>query len=134
MDEDYIIYNSIDSEFRPKLACFDLDHTLIQPKSKKVYPIDEKDWEFKDNVKNTLKYFHDNNWSIIVFSNQKQGGKRMLNVKQLYSKFANIEKQLKIQITVMAALKNDLYRKPMTGMLEVIDFFCRLLYRSILLW
>lgn len=123
MDNDYIIYNAIDRKFRPKLACFDLDHTLIQPKSKKVYPIDEKDWELKDNVLNTLQYFHDNNWSIIVFSNQKQGGKRMLNIKQLYNKFGNIEKKLKIPITVMAALKNDLYRKPMTGMWEVMDFF-----------
>jgi bifunctional polynucleotide phosphatase/kinase len=123
MDEDYIIYNAIDREFRSKLACFDLDHTLIQPKSKKVYPIDEKDWEFKENVINTLQYFHDNNWSIIIFSNQKQGGKRMLNVEQLNTKFANIEKKLKIPITVMAALKNDLYRKPMTGMWEVMDFF-----------
>jgi DNA 3'-phosphatase len=116
MDDLYILYNTNGRTFTKKLACFDLDHTLIQPKSKKVYPIDENDWEFKDNVINTLTFLHDNDWTIIVLSNQKQGGKRMLSIEQLYNKFATIEDKLKIPIIVMAALKNDFYRKPFIGM------------------
>lgn len=116
--EDYILYNSKNHTFTKKLACFDLDHTLIQPKTKRVYPIDENDWEFKDNVIKTLKFLKDNEWTIIIFTNQKQGGKKMLNVKQLTDKFINIENKLNIPIFVMGALKDDKYRKPFTGMWE----------------
>ena len=118
--EDFILYESKDRKLTEKIACFDLDHTIIQPKSKKLYPIDENDWQFKDNVIDTLKFLHENDWSIIIFTNQKQGGKQILNIKQLTDKFRNIEETLKFPITVMAALQNDHYRKPFTGMWETI--------------
>jgi histidinol phosphatase-like enzyme len=36
---------------------FDLDHTLIKPKSDKIFPKDKDDWEFILDVLNNLNFF-----------------------------------------------------------------------------
>ena len=46
-------------KFNPKLACFDLDGTLIKPKSGSTFPKSSNDWKFlhkniKDNFSELL--------------------------------------------------------------------------------
>ena len=51
------------------IACFDLDYTLIKPKSGKKFPINHDDWEFLfDNVPTYLKALVKNKYSIIIFN------------------------------------------------------------------
>ena len=45
----------------PKFACFDLDYTLIKPKSGKKFPVDKNDWEWMyPNVPNKLREYYEN--------------------------------------------------------------------------
>lgn len=54
----------------PKLAIFDLDHTLIKPKAYRAFPVSENDfiYTFK-NVKEKLNELHTKNFQIFVVSN-----------------------------------------------------------------
>ena len=56
----------------PTIACFDLDYTLIKPKSGKKFPIDKNDWEWMyPNVPKKLKDYYEKKYTIVIFSNQK---------------------------------------------------------------
>jgi DNA 3'-phosphatase len=51
---------------------FDLDHTLIKPKSGVVFPKDENDWTWNyDNVIEILNKLQLDGYSIVIFTNQK---------------------------------------------------------------
>lgn len=49
---------------------FDLDHTLIIPKSGKVFPIDGDDWKFKPKVLEVLLAIYNNKGMISIYTNQ----------------------------------------------------------------
>lgn len=125
MDNQFLSFNVSDRHFTSKLACFDLDHTLIEPKNNSTFPKDVHDWQFKPHVINTLKLLHDLGWSIVVFTNQKQGNKSALSVSELKTKFSDIQTTIgeEIQISVFAALQKDMYRKPFTGLWELFELF-----------
>ena len=53
-----------------KLACFDLDHTLIKPKGNRKLPKNIEDYEYMKNVRETLLKLQNDNYHIIIFSNQ----------------------------------------------------------------
>ena len=101
-----------------KLACFDLDHTLIKPKGKRKLPKDSGDYEYIENVKETLVKLQNNNYHIIIFSNQS-GSK----LEQVLTKIKIILLELlvidKLKISIFIATKDDYYRKPHTGMFEL---------------
>jgi DNA 3'-phosphatase len=103
-----------------KYACFDLDHTLIKPKSNKVFPIDKDDWKFMINVKTRLTLLHDNNWCIIIFTNQSGIGKHT-TLDDINEKFNNIRILLNIPIYFIASTSNNFYRKPFIGMWQYIQ-------------
>jgi bifunctional polynucleotide phosphatase/kinase len=49
-----------------------MDDTLIKVKGKGKFPKDENDWIFlNDQVMPKLKRYSDNDYSIIIFTNQK---------------------------------------------------------------
>ena len=51
-----VYYNVIPTSKKfNKLACFDLDHTLIKPKSSRVLPKNKEDYMYMPNVINKLK-------------------------------------------------------------------------------
>ena len=118
-DTVYFINNYDNNKFNfNKLACFDLDHTLIKPKGKRKLPRDSEDYEYINNVKETLVKLQNNNYHIIIFSNQS-GSK----LEQIIIKIKNILFELlfydKLKISVFIATKDDYYRKPHTGMFEL---------------
>ena len=103
------------------IACFDLDYTLIKPKSGKKFPINHNDWEILfDNVPTYLKALVKNKYSIIIFTNQKGISKNKITIEQLNEKLNNIQKKLNIPINFIISTTDDKFRKPMTGM---FDFF-----------
>lgn len=101
-----------------KLACFDLDHTLIKPKNNRKLPKDSDDYEYIKNVKETLVKLQNNNYHILIFSNQS-GSK----LEQVLTKIKNILLELlvtnELKISIFIAIKDDYYRKPHTGMFEL---------------
>ena len=98
-----------------KLACFDLDHTLIKPKSGRKLPKNKEDYMFMPNVINKLKELYEKDYRIVIFTNQS--GKYLESVLE---KIQNILLELMpIKLDIVVATKNDYYRKPHTGMFEL---------------
>ena len=109
-----------------KNIIFDLDHTLIKPKSGNVYPKDNDDWVWwNDMVPLKLLELSRAGYKIIIVSNQsKKKAKDVL--EKIIVIFSNIE------ISVIAYVcYGDEYRKPCTRVireseLEIknIELFC----------
>jgi bifunctional polynucleotide phosphatase/kinase len=101
-----------------KLACFDIDGTIIKPKSGRVFPRDNSDWKLLYyNTKSKLQKKSEK-YSIIFFSNQK-GLKKKDNVNGWIHKIKNIIRDLDIQVHVYASLEDDMYRKPSIGLWDL---------------
>jgi len=96
-----------------KIAAFDLDHTLIEPNHKKIFPKDYDDWLWKPNIKCILKLLNSSGWTIVVFTNQ--GGKNISREGLLY-KFNNIKDDIDIDICFIASIARNYNRKPFPGM------------------
>lgn len=114
--------NLLDKDYKinKPLAIFDLDHTLIKPKSNNKIVIEKDDWIFlNDNVTEIIKKLS-KTYHIIIVTNQKILSKSDLNKKNWIEKINSIIKILSIKIEIFAALKDDLYRKPCIGIFNLI--------------
>jgi len=66
--ENGILYN-LDLKSNLPIAGFDLDGTIIIPKSGRKFPIDENDWKIIDNkIINTIHNL--SGYNIVIFTNQ----------------------------------------------------------------
>lgn len=109
--------DSFQKENKYILAGFDLDHTIIKPKSGNVFPKNKDDWKLLfSEVKTTLQNIQNNN-IIVIFSNQK-GLK--ISEEEYISKIDDIQKMLGIEFIFIAALDDDIFRKPRIGMYRYI--------------
>jgi len=120
---DFTIYETVYyinnyEKTKNKLACFDLDHTLIKPKGNKKLPKDSNDYEYLKNVKETLLKLYNDNFNIIIFSNQS-GSKLEQVITKIQTILLELLTSLKIKISVFIGTKDDYYRKPHTGMFEL---------------
>ena len=97
------------------IAAFDLDYTLIKPKSGKKFPVDKNDWEWMyPTVPEKLKEYYENKYTIVIFTNQK----KLKNVDDFIYKIQMIQDKLSIPINIFISLENNNYRKPCTGMYD----------------
>ncbi|XP_065064806.1 bifunctional polynucleotide phosphatase/kinase-like isoform X2 [Rhopilema esculentum] len=102
---------------REKVACFDLDGTLICTKSGKVFPTGPDDWKLLfANVKSKIKQLHDASYKIVLFTNQKGLGKWKVSVDEFKQKITKIQEALDTPLQCFVATGVDKYRKPVTGM------------------
>jgi bifunctional polynucleotide phosphatase/kinase len=110
-------YPKIITDTKYNLYSFDLDHTIILPRSGNVFPKDNNDWKLWDPIVKTklMELNKDNNNLIVIFSNQK--GLKISN-SEFMKKIDNIRKELDINFIFMAALEDDNYRKPRIGMFK----------------
>lgn len=121
----YAFYNGLVKEKTPGLyALFDLDDTLIKTKSGKEFPEDADDWEwFAPNVIDILSDYSKKGYNIVIISNQDGVCKGKVNLIELEIKLRNIYSILSKQdifITVLMATHNDHYKKPLTGLWNVL--------------
>ena len=106
--DNYLIAKTEKFVFRNKHAIFDLDYTLIKPKSGKKFPINYNDWQFLySNTKSKLLDYYNDNYSIIIISNQSK-----IDINDFTRKLTNIIESLSIELIIYVALNKNKYRKP----------------------
>ncbi|MBX9691584.1 MAG: DNA 3'-phosphatase, partial [Cyanobacteria bacterium] len=120
-----------------KVASFDMDGTLINPKSGAKFPKSRSDWMwFHDSVAPKLKKLHADGHRIVIFTNQagvekKQVDERDLMVcffpfndccfqqkkkKKKKGKIFDLVEELQVPMQVVMSCASDHYRKPHMAM------------------
>lgn len=104
-----------------KIAAFDMDGTLITPKSGKVYPVDTKDWKIVfPGISQKLKEQIEKGFKVVIFSNQSPIGKGRVKIEDFKIKIEKIVEKLEIPIQAFLATGKGFYRKPTTGMWKTL--------------
>ena len=118
-EEEYIEIISNDFKLKNKIASFDLDNTLIKTKSGKIFPVDVNDWVFNfDNILEILDQYHKDNYCLIIISNQKN--LKEAKLESWITKVKDIINKISLPIKVYASIKDNIYRKPNTGLWNLI--------------
>lgn len=105
---------------KSKIAAFDLDHTLIRPKgnNKKRFYKNKDDWIWTDNKwPNIIKELNNNDYSIIIFTNQAGINRNIIKLPDLFYKINNVHKDIiDIPIEIYISPAKDKFRKPNNNM------------------
>jgi bifunctional polynucleotide phosphatase/kinase len=122
IDQDKFTLITFQNQFRPtlgngvKVIFADLDHTLITPKGKHVFPKSIDDWKWKnDAVVPKLKDMYDKGYEIVIVSNQKK-----MTGDEVKTKATMIYNDLKIPFVFISGHSDIYYRKPQLGLWEVL--------------
>jgi len=87
-DESLLILDSEELAHSDKLACFDLDDTLIKTKTGRKFPQNRGDWTWWDSsVPDKLKSLKESGYKIVIFTNQlglKKDPEKKLNLVANY--------------------------------------------------
>jgi len=104
---------------------FDLDDTLITPKSYYRYSRNPKDWKFKyDNVQSELRSLTKKNKRIFIITNQLGIGKGYVHTSDFEEKMNSVASLLGVPFTLLASTAEDENRKPFTGLWDYIQTRC----------
>lgn len=111
------------NHFRPikdtgfKVIFADLDHTLITPKGKHVFPKTIDDWKWKDEtIVPKLKDMYNNmGYEIVIVSNQKK-----MTREEVKTKVQMIYEDLQLPFVFLSGHSDLYYRKPQLGLWEVL--------------
>jgi bifunctional polynucleotide phosphatase/kinase len=111
------------NHFRPtkgdgiKVIFADLDHTLITPKGKHVFPKTIDDWKWKDDtIVPKLKDMYNNmGYEIVIVSNQKK-----MTREEVKTKIQMIYDDLQLPFVFLSGHSDLYYRKPQLGLWEVL--------------
>ena len=115
----YLNFYPKDHIYSNKIAGFDMDGTLIKPKSRFKFPVDKDDWKFlNESIITKLSSIKD---TIIIFSNQKGISKGHTKESDIIDKVKQIHSKLNIPFIFLASKEDDINRKPRIGMYEFID-------------
>ena len=121
--EDRFTLVTFQNHFRPtkgavKVIFADLDHTLITPKGKYVFPKTLDDWKWKNEaIVPKLKEMYTNmGYEIVIVSNQKK-----MTGEEVKAKAKMIFDNLQIPFVFIAGHSNLYYRKPQLGLWEVLN-------------
>ena len=105
------IYKINKPKYRDKLASFDYDWTIVNPKEGKTFPINVNDWEwYHPSVPNKIKEYYDNGHMIVIFTNQSKEWK--------HKQIRIVSRALKIPIFTVIASKPNY--KPKKNMFDVL--------------
>lgn len=105
------IYKINKPKYRDKLASFDYDWTIVNPKEGKTFPVNVNDWEwYHPSVPDKIKEYYDNGHMIVIFTNQSKEWK--------HKQIRIVSRALKIPIFTVIASKPNY--KPKTNMFDVL--------------
>jgi len=120
-DELFFAMDSPDLKGSAKIASFDLDGTLVEPKSGKKFPTGRTDWEWWNEVVPTkLKSLHEDGFKIVIFTNQMGIEKGKQRKGDLTGKMIDIANELGFPIQAFIAGGENVYRKPSPLMWETM--------------
>ena len=106
-EQSHIIYSINRFRHRKRIAAFDLDGTLIKPKSKAVIPKDVDDWQWlSPSVPMVVRDLYEKGYCIMIFTNQTYEW-RIQQVKDVVDSLG----QNDIPIKACVLFSQD-YRKP----------------------
>lgn len=121
-DENRFTLITFQDHFRPiKAGCVkvifaDLDHTLITPKGKYVFPKTIDDWKWKNEaVVPKLKAMYNDGYEIVIVSNQKK-----MSGADVKTKATLIYDDLQLPFVFISGHSDLYYRKPQLGLWEVL--------------
>lgn len=105
------------------LASFDLDGTIIKPKSNKRIPRNATDWQFfsvwtKVKIQQAIR---ENESRLVIFTNQNGVGLRLVALEEVQERVELVTQRLNIPCTVFVAIEKDGFRKPNTGMFKLFE-------------
>ena len=77
-----------------------MDGTIIQTKSKRKFGKDENDWEwlYEVVVVEKIRKMRDQNYMIVIFTNQGGIGKGLVDEKQILSKIEALGQELDVDL------------------------------------
>lgn len=102
----------------PNLAIFDLDSTLVVPKSGKKFPASASDWQYKyDNVKSNLQKLAKTH-TIYIVTNQAGISTKKETIESVSKRITTIIQDLNIPVTAFIPTAKDIWRKPNTTIIE----------------
>jgi len=121
-DETRFTIITFQNQFRPiknggiKVIFADLDHTLITPKGKYVFPKTIDDWKWKnDAIVPKLKAMYADGYEIVIVSNQKR-----MSGEDVKTKATLIYDDLLLPFVFISGHSDLYYRKPQLGLWEVL--------------
>lgn len=105
------------------LAAYDLDGTIIKPKSNKRIPKSATDWQFfsvwtKVRLQQVVR---ENDARFVIFTNQNGVGLRLVALEEIQERIELVMKRLQIPCIVFVAIEKDEFRKPETGMFRLFE-------------
>lgn len=104
-----------------KIAAFDLDGTIIKTKSGKVHAQDASDWTWwHPNIPEKIQSIGQQGYTIAIFSNQGRAKFGSKTYSLIRTKIYAICKKLGTEVFFLAAVNNDLFRKPRIGMWDLL--------------
>jgi len=95
------------------IAAFDLDYTLIKPKSGRKFPKDYEDWILLDDVKKKLNKLYDSGYKIVIFTNQAGSS---FSIDEFTKKIKSISTLIDVPLQTFVATDYGYCRKPSVGM------------------
>lgn len=119
--EKYVEGNYGDFEYREKVAGFDLDGTLIQVKSGGKFPKDDDDWVMHDKIVKKIKKLYEDEYCVIIISNQAGITSGQQNKGQWLSKIKKIADKLLVPFKIFASISKDTYRKPFMTFWRMVE-------------
>ncbi len=122
-NENSLMYSIPDNiQYLGKIAAFDMDGTLIKTKSGKRFPKDLNDWKLFDDtyVKSTLQSLYDDNYTLVIISNQNGISKGKVTANEIQTKISNLLEVLELQFVVLINTEDDHMRKPRIGAWEFL--------------
>jgi bifunctional polynucleotide phosphatase/kinase len=109
-------------QYKPKVAAFDIDDTLIKVKStSRHYPLNSDDWRlFDESVPAKLKELHDQGFCLVFISNQSGMSTGKVVKAEWSEKLDKVNAIINLPVKVFAACAKDKFRKPEIGLWQLI--------------
>ena len=91
-----VIYNINNAKIRSKMASFDFDWTLVNPREGKTFPTNVDDWEWLyPSIPEKIKKYYEDDYMIVIFTNQTK--------KWKHEQIKNVIKLLNIPVFIVIA-------------------------------
>jgi len=116
-DDTLYILDSEEIKGSEKIVAFDMDSTLVVPKSGAKFPKNRNDWKWvMPEIVPKLKELNQKGYKVIIFTNQAGIEKNKQNPADIKGKILDLATELGFPIQAFVAAATDAWRKPNTSM------------------